>query len=202
MKRLWVVVSALGLSVLLVTGCSSNKLRPPKNVGDSKVVERTPKNKPGWVGTSYKEKENYIFFSGEVTDVADRSMGLRQAKADAVQNLLESIKVKARSEFAEAVKGVNTSQGTLGRYVDSLVVWTTENLDVAGAIPVEEYTEKLRTQAYEGVQYSYNCYVWLRLSKDEYFLARQSALDRASLEAEDEEARQLAEEAKEKLEQL
>ena len=74
MKRLWVVVSALGLALLLVTGCSGNKLRPPKNVGDSKVVERTPKSKPGWVGTSYKEKENYIFFSGEVTDVADRSL--------------------------------------------------------------------------------------------------------------------------------
>ena len=202
MKRLWVVVSALGLCVLLVTGCSGNKLRPPKNVGETKVVEKTPKNKPGWVGTSYKEKDNYIFFSGEVTDVADRSLGMRQAKADAVQNLLESIKVKARSEFSEAVKGVNTSQGTLGRYVDSLVVWTTENLDVSGAIPVEEYTEKLRTQAYEGAQYSYNCYVWLRLSKDEYFLARQNALDRGSREAEDEEAKQLAQEAKEKLEQL
>ena len=86
--------------------------------------------------------------------------------------------------------------------MDSLVVWTTENLDVSGAIPVEEYTEKLRTQAYEGVQYSYNCYVWLRLSKDEYFLARQNALDRASREAEDEEAKQLALEAKEKLGQL
>ena len=202
MKRSWVLVSALGLCVLLVAGCSSNKLRPPKNVGDSKVVEKTPKNKPGWVGTSYKEKENYIFFSGEVTDVADRSMGMRQAKADAIQNLIESIKVKARSEFAEAVKGVNTSQGTLGRYVDSLVVWTTDNLDVAGAIPVEEYTEKLRTQAYEGSKYSYNCYVWLRLSKDEYYLARQNALDRASREAEDEEAKQLAQEAKEKLGQL
>jgi hypothetical protein len=199
MKKLSGVLSVLGLSVLLLAGCSGNQLRPPKNVGDTKIVEKTPKNKPGWVGTSYKEKENYIFFSGEVTDVADRSLGMRQAKADAMQNLIESIQVKARSEFAEAVKGVNTSQGTLGRYVDSLVVWTTDNLDVSGAVPVEEYTEKLRTQAYEGSKYSYNCYVWLRLSKDEYFLARQNALDRASREAEDEEAKQLVEEAKAKL---
>jgi len=202
MKKTWVVFSALALCVLMFAGCSSNKLRPPKKVGETKVVEKTPKNKPGWVGTSYKEKENYIFFSGEVTDVADRSMGMRQAKADAIQNLIESIKVKARSEFAEAVKGVNTSSGTLGRYVDSLVVWTTDNLDVSGAIPVEEYTEKLRTRDYAGSTYSYNCYVWLRLSKDEYYLARQSALDRASREAEDEEAKQLAQEAKEKLDRM
>jgi hypothetical protein len=202
MKRLFAVVTSVGLAVLLVSGCSSNKLRPPKNLGEDKVVEKTPKNKPGWVGTSYKEKEDFIYFSGEVTDVADRSLGMRQAKADAVQNLVESIKVKARSDFSEAVKGVNTPQGRLGRYVDSLVVWTTENLDVSGAIPVEEYTEKVRTQKYDGYGYTYNCYVWLRLAKDEYFLARQGALDRADREAEDDEARQLAEEAKEKLEQL
>jgi len=202
MKKLLAVVASVGLCLLLVSGCSSNKLRPPKSLGEDKVVEKTPKNKPGWVGTSYKEQENYIYFSGEVTDVADRSLGMRQAKADAVQNLVESIKVKARSEFSEAVKGVNTSQGTLGRYVDSLVVWTTDNLDVSGVIPVEEYTEKVRTQTYDWYDYSYNCYVWLRLAKNEYFLARQGALDRADREAEDDEAKQLAHEAKEKLEQL
>ncbi len=188
------------LSGLSMVGCAHTSMRPPKDLGREKIVERIPNNRPDWIDTSFEEKKDSFYFKGQVNGVRDRGLGMRQAKASAVQNLAESVRMKVQSEFSEAIKGVNVSRGAIGRYLDSVVAWTTEALDVSGAVPVEEYSEKVSVRTYDGVDYLYNCYVWLRLPAEEYFRARQQAIEHASLEAQDEEARALAREAKSKLE--
>lgn len=195
---LLVMVGAAGIAL---GACAHSELRPPRDLGKRQVVERSPRDRPKWLGTPYREKGNFLYFSGHVAGVADEGLGVRQAKAAAVQNLIEAIRLKARSEFSEAVRGGNASPGEVSRYLDSVVSWTTESVSVSGVVPIEQYTEKVRERTLDGVSYSYNCHVWLRLPREEYFRARQQAAERATEEARSEEARRLAEEVLRKLEQ-
>ncbi len=141
-----------------------------------------------------------LYFKGEATDVYDSALGLRQAKGQAVQAMVEGIRIRARSEFSEAVRGVNASERSIGRYLDSVVAWTTQNIEVAGIKPDAEYREKVLVRRHGGVEYRYNCAVRLAISKEDYLSARDGAVQQALTVFQDEEARRLAEEAKRKLE--
>lgn len=193
-------IPAVLVAVGALSACARHELRPVRDLGKQEVVERSRGGRPNWLGVPYREKGGFIYFSGHAAGVVDEGLGVRQAKAAALQNLLESIRVKARSEFTEAVRGENASPGAASRYLESVIAWTTESLAVSGAVPVEQYTEKVRERTLDGVAYRYNCHVWLRLPKEEYFRARQQAAERASREGDDEEARRLAEEVRRKLE--
>ncbi len=196
----WLALGLAAWTMALVCGCASRGLQPPKDLGRQKVVARTPDDRPKWLEVPFREKDKFIYFSGHAMQAADRALGLQQAKADALRNLMESVRVRARSEFSEAVRGTNTSPRHLGRYLDSVIAWTTGNLDLSGAVPVEQYVETVQTRGFSGYSYSYNCHVWLRLPREEYLRARELAAARAVGEAPDEQARELAREAKEKLE--
>lgn len=199
MRAIRIVSSFLVLGVFLAA-CSRHELRPAGDLGKQQVVERSRGGRPNWLGAPYREKGDFIYFAGRAAGVADEGLGMRQAKAAALQNLIESVRVRARSEFSEAVRGENALAGSASRYLESVVAWTTESLAVSGAIPIEQYTEKVRERTLDGVAYRYNCHVLLRLPKEEYFRARQDAAQRALREAADDEARRLAEEVHRKLE--
>ena len=76
-----------------------------------------------------------MFFSGGITNVYDYALGLRQAKAEAIKSLVEAIKVKARTEFANVTKGQNLSEADLGRCVEDTVGLVADNIDVSGIQP-------------------------------------------------------------------
>ncbi|NIM61094.1 MAG: hypothetical protein GTO30_05385 [Acidobacteria bacterium] len=169
-------------------------------VGSEQVVEKIPSKTPKWIEVPFAEKGKRLLFKGEASSVHDSALGLRQAKANAIQNMVEAIRIKARSEFSEAVRGVNTSEQALGQYLDSVVAWTTDNIEVSGIQPQSEYREKLLVRTPGGVEYRYNCFVRLAILEEDYMYARQGAVDQALAVFQDEEARRLALEAKEKLE--
>lgn len=198
MKRLIAVLLVVLLPVVLLSCSSSRKLRRAA-VGSEQIVEKFPEKTPKWLETPFEEKRKQLLFKGEASGVHNSSLGLRQAKANAVQNMIEAIRIRARSEFSEAVRGVNTSERALGRYLDSVVAWTSDNIVVAGIQPESEYREKVLVRRPGGVEYIYNCYVRLAISKDDYQRAREGAVERALTVFQDEDARRLALEAKQKL---
>jgi hypothetical protein len=180
--------------------CTSKAGKLQKSmVGSEQIVERIPSKTPEWIEVPFAEKGKRLYFKGEAPGVHDSALGLRQAKARAVQNMIEAIRVKARSEFSEAVRGVNTSEQALGQYLDSVVAWTTDNVEVTGIRPHSEYREKVVVRTAGGVEYRYNCFVRLAITDQDYLQARKGAVDRAVSVFQDEEARRLAMEAKEKL---
>ena len=184
---------------LALTGCASSRSVEKMATGEEQVVERTPDRAPKWIEIPFEEKKDRMFFKGEASGAYDASLCQRQAKAAAVQNLVEAVKIKARSEFSEAVRGVNLSEQSLGRYLDSLVAWTSENVEITGTTPSDQYREKVQIRTYDGVKYAYNCFTRLSIPVENYLRARESALARLEDGGQDEEARALAMEAKEKL---
>lgn len=198
MPRILPLVLILSLPVTAIS-CSSGRNLKRSPVGTEQVVQRIPSKTPKWVEIPFEETKKKLFFKGEASGVHDTALGLRQAKAHAIQNLVEAIRLKARSEFSEAVRGVNASERSLGRYLDSVVAWTSDNVEVAGITPDAEYREKVLVRQSTGVEYRYNCAVRLAISKDDYLRARKGAVQQALAVFQDEEARRLAEEAKKKL---
>lgn len=185
--------------VTLAVGCASKRKISKMSPGEEQVVDRIPDRAPAWLNVPFEETKQRYFFKGEAARAHEGALGMRQARANGIQSLVEAIKIKARSEFSEAVRGVNVSDQALGRYLDNVVAWTSENVQVSGIVPEGEYREKVQVRTYDGVKYYYNCYTRLSIPIENYLRAREAALTRSVAEAQDSEAKALAHEAKEKL---
>lgn len=197
MRRGLLLLAGFFILIGLVS-CAGVKIKKGA-IGSEVVVERTPEKKPKWTAMPYEEKKDNLFFKGEANKVYDKALGFTEAKANAIQNIIEAIKIKARSEFSKAIKGINASKSTIDQYLDNVIAWTSENLDVSGIIPVQEYYEKVQVTTYEGVKYHYNCYVQLSISLQNYIRAKERALNKAVETIADPEAKRLAEQVKERL---
>jgi len=200
MRSIPLVLAALFL-VGLMTACGSNTKIADMSPGEERVVDRFPDDSPDWLETPFEEDGDRLYFKGEASRASDPALGMRQAKANAVQALVEATKIKARSEFSEAVRGVNVSESSLGRYLDNVVAWTTENVQISGVFPEGEYREKVQVRTYDGVEYVYNCFNRISIPMENYIRAREAALARSVDEAQDEDAKALAFKAKEQLSQ-
>ena len=192
---LFTVLIALGLGV----GCASSTKITKMKQGEERVVDRIPDRPPKWLDTPFEETKESLLVKGEASKGVDGAICVRQAKANAVQHLVEAVKIKARSEYSEAVRGVNVSEASLGRYLDSVIAWTSENIEVSGIVPQGEYREKVLVRTYDGARYYYNCFARLSVPIESYLRAREAALSRSTAEAQDADAKALAEKAKEKL---
>lgn len=187
----------IGISlVVLLNGCASTP-----TIGKQTIVERSASSKPEWETKTFFEKESQMFFSGTITNVFDMALGFRQAKAEAMKNIIESLKTKARTEFSTAIKGQNLSKDDLGRIAEDVVTWVAQ-IDVSGVIQKETYYEKIEEITHTGVKHSYNCSVLLQLDKKFYLDARENAINNAiakQREVNNQAAVEAAENAKKRL---
>ena len=163
-----------GVFAVMLAGCAGPKVRP---VGSQKIIEREPAKKPEWVGVPYFEDEKTMYFSGAVKGVADYAVGLRQAKAEAMKNVAESIQTKAKTEFVENTRGANLSPDDLGKFVQDGIAMTADNINISGLLPSESYYEKVEEVTATGVRYFYNCSVLFQLPIKDYKMARNRALN-------------------------
>lgn len=173
-------------------------------VGKQSVVETSGK-KGNWINAreDYFEKKGDMYFRGMVHRAYDLALGRRQAEADAKKRIAESITSLVRTEYEDYARGANMSEDDVGRFVADGVAWTSGNVRVSGVMPDESYWEKVETTTYEGVEYFYNCYSLLKMSKTDYNRARKRAIDGLIEKARAEnnrEAEEAAMELKRKLE--
>ena len=185
--------------IFLPLGCGAGKIA--KNKADiieahrPVIVEKTGQDKrPEWTSErpSFEDEEG-LYFSGGIMGGADYTLTLRLAKAEATKNLLESIQIKARSEFSSAMQGNNRNQSDIGRYVTDTVAWTVDNLRIGGIRQKEIYYEQIFDPVSQG--FKYNAWVQLGISKADYAKAKvdaaQKLLDK-SIRENDEEAKEKA----------
>ena len=192
----------------ILIGCGASKAAR-KNVSFIEVhkpviVEKTGKdNRPDWTSEKpFFENEDGLHFSGGYMGGADYSLTLRLAKAEATKNLLESVQIKVRSEFSNAIHGQNRVDSDLGRYVTDAVAWTVDNLRIGGIKQNQIYYEQIFDPISQS--FKYNSWVQLRISTVDYVKAKtdaaQSMLNKA-IQENDEEAKDKALELLEKLRQ-
>jgi hypothetical protein len=185
-----------------ITACSSNAYLEKDSI--PKTVTKTGEdNRPEWTTEeTFTEKDETFFYTGGVMGGADYALTLRLAKSEAAKNLLESVEVKARVEFSNALHGQNRDDRDLGRYVTDAVAWTVDNLRVRGIRQRKIYYEQVFDP--QSQSFKYNTWVQLELSKADYLKAKidsaEKLLDKAIREK-DQEAKEKALELLEKLRQ-
>lgn len=155
--------------------CGPRILRP----GEERVVE-TSGRKRDWV-TSEKpvfRDDDTWFFRGQAMEVADLTLGLRQAEADAKKRIVGSIVEEVASEFSEYALGANMSEDDKSVFVSDGISWATDGISIAGAAPAKAYWEKIETGRSYGVSNSYDVYVLVGLPAADYEEARARAIRR------------------------
>ena len=163
----------LGLAMLVaVSACGSRVLRP----GEERVVD-TSGRKRGWVTaeTPSIHDDDTWFFRGQATGVADLTLGLRQAEADAKKRIVSRIAESVATEYSEYALGANASEGDKSVFVSDGISWATEALTVSGVAPAKTYWEKVETGRPYGATTSFNTYVLVGLPDADYEMARLRA---------------------------
>jgi len=197
----WLMLSCL----CLVLGCSGDKAvkKDQTILGADRpvVVEKAQSSqRPEWVNQSaYYEDAQGLHFTGGVVGGSDYVVTIRLAKSEAVKNLLESIEIKARSEFSSVMQG-NYSREDIGRYVTDAVAWTVENLRVGGIKQKSIYCEQNLDTGVNRLRY--NAWVNLEIGRTDYTRAKTVAVEKLLKKAIQEQDAEAKERALEILERL
>ncbi len=191
--------------LLLAYGCGGNKVvkqnQAMAELNKPVVLEKTgATQRPEWTNqTTFYEDESGIHFTGGVLGGSDYALTLRLAKSEAIKNLLESIEIKARSEFSSVMHG-NYGNDDIGRYVTDAVAWTVDNLRVGGIKQRNIYYEQAFDPGTHRIRYK--AWVNLEISKADYIKAKTRAAEKLLNKAIREKDEEAKEKALELLEQL
>lgn len=194
------------LLLLAVLGCGGGnkvlKQEPALTESKKTVVQEKPAipQRPEWTNqTTFYEDGAGFHFTGGVMGGSDYALTLRLAKSEAVKNLLESIEIKARSEFSSAMHG-NYTGDDIGRYVTDTVAWTVDTLRMGGIRQRNVYCEESTDPVTHRVRF--NAWVNLEVSRDDFMKAKMAAADRLLKKAIRERDAEAKEKALELLERL
>lgn len=190
---------------LFISGCGGNKQVKQNQVmaeiSKPVIMEKTgTTQRPQWTTQiTFYEDEQGFHFTGGVMGGSDYALTLRLAKSEALKNLLESIEIKARSEFSSVMHG-NFTSDVVGRYVNDAIAWTVENIRVHGIRQRDIYYE----QSFDPVTHRvrYNAWVRLDISRADYIRAKTEAAERLlkkAIREKDDEAKQKARELLDRL---
>jgi hypothetical protein len=164
------VMVALGTFALL-SACGARVLRP----GEERVVD-TSGRKHSWVTSEEPafHQDDTWFFRGQAMGVADLTLGLRQAEADAKKRIISKIAEQVATEYSEYAIGAGASDGDKSVFVSDGISWATEAITVAGVAPVKTYWE--RVEKWPARTRAYKIYVLVALSDADYAQAQERAV--------------------------
>jgi hypothetical protein len=199
MKARFILI--IGIAFTL-TACASSAYLEQDTL--PKTVAKTgDDNRPEWTThETFTEKDDNFFYTGGVMGGADYALTLRLARSEATKNLLESVEIKARVEFSNALHGQNRNDSDLGRYVTDAVAWTVDNLRVRGIKQRKIYYEQIFDPINRSVKY--NTWVQLEIAKADYLKAKVDSAEKLlekAIRDKDQEVKEKALELLEKLQQ-
>jgi len=169
MKNALAVILLIALVSMI--GCSASK-----EIGSENVVDKSGST-PSWSGKPTSEDGDFILVTGQMTKANDRSFGLKQAYADGLQNLMNTMQNNVRTQSSQALRGANLDQDDIGRFSEFAVGWISDTRTISGVQNPDSYWEKIETTTGSGVTYSYNCYSQLKISKKDYNRAIEGAYE-------------------------
>lgn len=195
----FLAVPTILLTASLLFGCSGSK---EMQVGEEKIVERSTPELPSWTTSLSDEREGYIYATGEITRAKERGFGMTQANADGVQKLLNTMSNSAKQSATQALRGANIEEGDVGRYSEFAVSWISKTYQISGVTSPVAYWEKVKRKNQDGVEYFYNCYVQLKISKADYNKSLIGAFDEMKRKAQAESNAKAEEVAKKLLDDV
>ena len=143
-------------------------------VGSEVVIERSAGDRPDWVVEPPDEKDGMKFFSGGEEGYSDYALCMRMAKAEAWQEMGESVMGIWSSllQNSEIIDKDRVNQ--YGRNFQELAV---KEVSLSGTETEERYYEKVAVKTGYGVEYRYNGFVLIKIPVREYQMARIRALE-------------------------
>jgi hypothetical protein len=198
-------LSMILVPILIISGCGGSKVvkqtQAMAELSRPVVIEKTgTTQRPEWTNRTTFYDDGQVFrFTGGVMGGSDYALTLRLAKSEAIKNLLESVEIKARSEFSSVMHG-NYGNDDIGRYVTDAVAWTVDNLRIGGIKQRDIYYEQ--TFDPDTHRNRYNAWVSLEISKADYIKAKTTAVERLLKKAISEQDAEAKEKALELLERL
>ncbi len=198
MKRSLILFTVFSAFII---GCSSG---PNLSTLGKQTVVTTSGSREDWVTSdqNYWVDEMYMNFRVQITNQYDIAAGRRNSKAEAVKYIAEMINQRIRTDYYSSSSGNNQSEDQLGRDVQDLITWTTDNLEISGISPDRTYWEKVETNTADGVKYSYDIHELYKIKSDDYRKAVTKASELAVEKAQkskDLEAQKRAEKFQKKL---
>ncbi len=151
-------------------------------VGTEVVVERSDGDRPDWVIDPPKTRDGYKFFSGGEEGYSDYALGLRMAKAEAMQEMGESVMSIWSSLLQASQVG---GKDRLDEYARNFQELAVKEVSLSGAETEERYYEKVAVKTAYGVDYRYNSFVLLKVPEQEYKMAQARALEQLKKRAQD-----------------
>jgi hypothetical protein len=176
---------AIGLTAaVLAFGCGAPKVADLEEapIGTEVIVERSEGERPEWIIDPPKDDDGLKFFSGGEEGYTDYAHGLRMAKAEAWQDMGESLLGIWSSLMQASEVGGKDRLDQYGRNFQELAV---KEVDLSGVQVEERYYEKVAVKTGYGVDYRYNCFVLLKVPDREFAAAQARALDRMRNQARD-----------------
>lgn len=149
-----------------------------KEIGHREMVDESG-SRENWVerdDLSWEEDEN-LYFKGILTDAAKIEVALRQGKAELVKSISEKISITVNSELSSAFAGTNLKKNEVDQFIEDVINWTTENLQISGITPAKSYWQKFEVTEPYGVSYNYDAYMLGFISMQDYNYAYQKALE-------------------------
>ena len=192
--------SILFLVPILIGGCAGPG-KPPI-IAQERVVEKSLEEMPDWIYTPISIQEDIFSFSAGVTGEADFSIAMHHAKAEVVKNITQGIQMTVQREFSDAIHELSISDVDLSEFLTDTLAIIMDNLNIHSLKPKEIYYEKLEKPTADGVEYFYNCYILIEISKTEYVQLRNGALKSLKDKAEGENDKKEEELAGELLKKL
>ncbi len=148
----------------------------PFTGGDEKVVKRIPDKVPGWLNDGFSETGGYFHVVGRAVKVDSAAKCIYEAKLNANLEIVKDLRAKARSEFADAARGVDVSADEKAPYLDSLAESTGDDLEIKGILPDGTYQERVMVGEPPKPGYYFNCEILISLPHQNYERARGVAL--------------------------
>ena len=143
--------------------------------GSELMVDRSESDRPDWIAQPPKEKDGYLFFSGGEEGYSDYAHGFRMAKAEAIQELSESVMLTWNSLLQSSDVARNKDQlEQYGRNFQELAI---ETIRLTALDTEERYYEKVAVKTGYGIENRYNCFVLLRIPSYEWQAAQARALE-------------------------
>jgi hypothetical protein len=143
-------------------------------VGTQVIVERSEGSRPDWIANPPEPDDDMVFFSGGEEGYSDYGLGLRMAKAEAWQELGESV-LGTWSSLLQASEVGGKEQ--IQQYARNFQELAVNQITISGAETEERYYEKAAVKTGYGVEYRYNAFVLLRIPEQEYRMAQVRALE-------------------------
>lgn len=175
-RNVILIIMLVAVSFLLISCGSSRQL------GQERIVENSGGDKD-WINKRSYEENSRVYFVGEMSGVKNRSFGLDQAQANGMRQALTTLQNKASQVSGQALQGTNLDDGEIGGYSKFAVSWIADNITTAGITSPQTYWEKIEKTTDMGVNYTYNCYVLLSVSQQNYNKMLNSAFEAAAKKA-------------------